>query len=72
MLPSINQEYTNWGFTWIISTSQYKTYSFVKLEIIYGEYCPEYANYFGRPLRLKNPMYGMTNSGKLFSDELTN
>ena len=26
---------------------------FVKLDIRYGEYFPEYANYFGRPLRLK-------------------
>ena len=44
---------------------------FVKLNSIYVEYLPEYANYFGRPLRLKESMYGMTNYGKLFSDELT-
>ena len=36
---------------------------FVKLDSRYGEYFPEYANYFGRPL---------TNYGKIFSDELTN
>ena len=44
----------------------------MKLDSIYGEYFPEYANYFGRPLRLKKSMYGMTNNGKLFDDELTN
>ena len=45
---------------------------FVKLDSRYGEYLPEYINYFGIPLRLKKSMYGMTNSGKLFSDELAN
>ena len=44
---------------------------FVKLDIRYTEYCPEYAKYFGRALRLFNSMYGMTKSGKLFADELT-
>ena len=41
------------------------------LDIRYTDYFPEYAKYFGRALRLFNSMYGMTNSGKLFSDELT-
>ena len=45
---------------------------FVHSENIYVEYLPEYANYFGRLLRLKKSIYGMTNSGKLFADELTN
>ena len=45
---------------------------FVKLDSRYGEYFPEYANYFGRPLRLKKSMYGMNNSGKIFADDLTN
>ena len=45
---------------------------FLKLDIRYGEYYPEYVNYFGRPLRLKKSMYGMTNSGKLFADEINN
>ena len=45
---------------------------FVKLDSRYGEYFPEYANYFVITLRLKNSMYGMTNFGNLFSDELTN
>ena len=32
---------------------------------------PEYSQYFGRALKLLKSMYGMTNSGKLFADELT-
>ena len=44
---------------------------FVKLDIRYTDYFPEYEKYFGRALRLLNSMYGMTNSGKLFADELT-
>ena len=43
---------------------------FVKLDIRYTDYFPEYAQYFGRYLRLLKSMYGMTNSGKLFADEL--
>ena len=37
----------------------------------YAAYVPEYAQYFGRALKLLKSMYGMTNSGKLFADELT-
>ena len=44
---------------------------FVKLDMRYAVYFPEYAQYFGRALRLLKSMYGMTNSGKLFADELT-
>ena len=44
---------------------------FVKLDIRYTDYFPEYAEYFGRALRLLKSMYGMTNYGKIFSDELT-
>ena len=44
---------------------------FVKLYIRYIDYFPEYAQYLGRALRLLRSMYGMTNSGKLFADELT-
>ena len=44
---------------------------FVKLDIRYTDYFPEYAKYFGRALRLLNSMYGMTNSEKLFYYELT-
>ena len=45
---------------------------FVKLDSRYGDYFPEYCNYFGRPLTQKKSMYGMTNYRKLFPDELTN
>ena len=41
------------------------------MDIRYTDYFPEYAQYFGRALRLLNSMYGMTNSGKSFADELT-
>ena len=44
---------------------------FVKLNIRYTYYFPEYANDFGRALVLFKSMDGMTNYGKLFSDELT-
>ena len=44
---------------------------FVKLDSRYADCFPEYSNYFGRALRLLKSMYGMTNSGKLFADNLT-
>ena len=44
---------------------------FVKLDIRYTDYFLECAKYSGRALRLLKSMYGMTNSGKLFSDKLT-
>ena len=44
---------------------------FVKLEMRYAAYFPEYSQYFGRALKLLNSMYGMTNSGKRFADDLT-
>ena len=44
---------------------------FVKLDIRYTYYFPGYANYFGRALILLKPVYGMTKTEKLFSDELT-
>ena len=43
---------------------------FVNLDMRYTDYFPEYAKYFGRALILLNSMYGMTNSGKFFADEL--
>ena len=43
---------------------------FVKLDSRYTDYFPEYARYFGRALILLKYMYDMTNSGKLFADEL--
>ena len=44
---------------------------FVKLDSRYTDYFPEYVRYFGRYLILLKSMYGMTNSGKLFADYLT-
>ena len=44
---------------------------FVKLDIRYTDYFLEYTKYFGRALKLLKSMYIMTNSGKLFDDELT-
>ena len=44
---------------------------FVKLDMRYTYYFPEYAKYFGRDLILLKSVYGMTNSGKLFAGELT-
>ena len=44
---------------------------FVKLDIRYTDYFPEYPNYFERALKLFKSMYGMTNYGNLFFDELT-
>ena len=43
----------------------------LKLDSRYTDYFPENRNNFGRALRLFNSMYGMNNSGKFFSDELT-
>ena len=43
---------------------------FFKLGIRYTYYFAEYAHYFGISLRLLNSIYGITNSGKLFADEL--
>ena len=44
---------------------------FFKLDIRYTDFFGEYSQSFGRALRLLKSMYGMTNSGKLFADELT-
>ena len=37
----------------------------------YAAFPPEYTQYFGRALKLLKSMYEMTDSGKLFADELT-
>ena len=44
---------------------------FVKLDMRYADYFTEYSQYFGKALKLLKSMYGMTNSVKLFADELT-
>ena len=49
----------------------FKNRVFVKLDMRYADYFPEYAQYFGRALELLKSMYGMTNSGKLFADDMT-
>ena len=51
--------------------SNVKNRVFVKLDMRYETYFPEYSQYFGRALKLLKSMYGMTNSGKIFADELT-
>ena len=48
-----------------------KNRAFVKLEIRYTDYFPEYAHYYGRALIFLNSVYAVTNSGKLFADYLT-
>ena len=44
---------------------------FVKLDIRYTYYFPEYSQYFGRDFRLIKSIYVINNSGKLFANELT-
>ena len=44
---------------------------FVNLESRYADCFPEYSSYFGIALRLLKYIYGVTNSVKLFADELT-
>ena len=51
--------------------AEVKNIVFVKLDMRYADYFLEYAQYFGRALKLLNSMYGMTNSGKLFADDMT-
>ena len=43
----------------------------MKLDSRYAGYFPKYLSYFGRALRLLKYIFGMTNSGNLFADELT-
>ena len=45
---------------------------FVELDSRYGEYFPDYINYFGILFRINKSMYGINNSGNIFDDELTN
>ena len=48
-----------------------KNIVFIILNMRYAAYFPEYSQYFGRALKLLISMYGMTNSGKLFADDMT-
>ena len=43
----------------------------MKLDSRYADYFTSYSSYFGISLRLLESLYGMTNYGKIFSDELT-
>ena len=58
-------------FIWAFLQEKVKKRVFVKLYSRYADYFPEYSNYFERALILLKFVYGMTNSGKLFADELT-
>ena len=51
--------------------SKVKNRVFVKLDIRYTDYFPEYAQYFGRSFKLFKSIYGMTKSGKMFAYDLT-
>ena len=51
--------------------NKFKNRIFVRLDSRYTDYFPEYSEYFRRYLRLLKSMYVMTNSEKLFDDELT-
>ena len=44
---------------------------FVKLDIRYTDYFPEYVKYFGRALIFFKSKYVITNSRKLFDDQIT-
>ena len=44
----------------------------LKLDSRHGKYFLWHDNYSGTPLRLKKSMYIMTNSRKIFSDEIAN
>ena len=48
-----------------------KNREFVKIDSRYADYFLSYSSYFGRDRRLLNSIYAITNSGKLFADELT-
>ena len=58
-------------FIGVFLQEKFKNSLFVKLDSRYAYNFPEYSDYFGRSLGLFKSMYGMTNSGKLFDDDLT-
>ena len=58
-------------FIGALQQAKVKNRVFFKLDMRYADYFPKYSQYFGRSLKLLKSMYGMTNSGKLFADELT-
>ena len=60
-----------WNIIDELLQAKVKNRVFVKFDIRYTYYFPEYAKYFGRALILLKSMYGMTNSEKLFACKLT-
>ena len=56
-------------FIRILLQAKFNNWVFVKLDTKYVDCLPEYSNYFGRTLILLKSMYGMNNSGNLFSGE---
>ena len=67
MLARLHQVY----IIGVFLQAKVKNKLFLKLDSRYADYFPEYSNYFGWAMTLLNSMNGMTNSGKLFADELT-
>ena len=51
--------------------AKFKNRVFVKLDSSFPDCFPEHTKYFGRSFILLKSMYDMTNSGKIFSDDLT-
>ena len=70
MQPNINQEFINYISLEHYCKAKVKNRVFVKLDIRYTDYFPEYSKYSRRALRLLKSMYGMTNYGKLLADKL--
>ena len=70
MQPNTKQEFIK-NISLKHSCKNKKNLVFVKFNSRYTDYFPEYLKYFGGALRLMNSMYGMTKSGKLFADALT-
>ena len=71
MQPNINQEFINSILLEHYCKAKVKKIVFVKLDIRYIYYFPEYAKYFGRALILLQSIYGMANYGRLFAYKLT-
>ena len=71
MQINTRQDFINYISLEHFCKAKVKNRVFVKLDSVYIDYFPEYSKYFGRSLRLLKSIYGMTNSGNLFSDDLT-
>ena len=71
MQQNIDQEFISYILLAHSFQAKFKNRVFVILNMRYAAYFPEYSQYFGIALKILKSMYGMTNSGKLFADELT-